>query len=430
MNATSSAAIILAVMVTAYVVAKLLKISTELALFAAALAGALAGGEGIPARHIVEGAFTYFDIVLIFVTATLFMNLLKESGGVAFVVRAILRRFHLRKGPLFVLLAFLLLVPGALTGAGSVTVLIMGGMVATVLETMAIPRAKVAATIFLIAGLSAAAPPVSLWAMLTAAGVNMPYIGFFLPLLVPCVLLALLTIFILGAGSRPVDLEKALKEIPEPPSRMNWLRILLPFLAFFLLIVAGRLLPFSFPILGLPLMFAAAAALALLLSPSRLDFLRISRDTVHQLLPLIGTLTCVGILVQIMTLTGVRGLIAITTVTLPVMAVILTFSVSLPVSEAVLMWGAAPVLGVPLVLLFNTIGLNPVVALAGMSVIWPLGDAIPPTAIIGRLTTSTVGVEEPYSKFLKYCLVPAAIIAVVGTLMVLFSKKLGFLTVL
>ncbi len=430
MNATSSAAIILAVMVTAYLVAKLLKISTELALFAAALAGALAGGEGIPARHIVEGAFTYFDIVLIFVTATLFMNLLKESGGVAFVVRAILRRFHLRKGPLFVLLAFLLLVPGALTGAGSVTVLIMGGMVATVLETMAIPRAKVAATIFLIAGLSAAAPPVSLWAMLTAAGVNMPYIGFFLPLLVPCVLLALLTIFILGAGSRPVDLEKALQEIPEPPSRMNWLRILLPFLAFFLLIVAGRLLPFSFPILGLPLMFAAAAALALLLSPSRLDFLRISRDTVHQLLPLIGTLTCVGILVQIMTLTGVRGLIAITTVTLPVMAVILTFFVSLPVSEAVLMWGAAPVLGVPLVLLFNTIGLNPVVALAGMSVIWPLGDAIPPTAIIGRLTTSTVGLEEPYSKFLKYCLVPAAIIAVVGTLMVLFSKKLGFLTVL
>ena len=93
------------------------------------------------------------------------------------------------------------------------------------------------------------------------------------------------------------------------------------------------------------------------------------------------------------------------------------------------MWGAAPVLGVPLVLLFNTIGLNPVVALAGMSVIWPLGDAIPPTAIIGRLTTTTVGMKEPYTKFLKYCLVPAILIAVVGTLMVVFSKKLAFLTV-
>ena len=120
MSATTSAAIILAVMVGAFLVARLLKLSTELALFAAALAGALAGGEGIPARMIVEGAFTYFDIVLIFVTATLFMNLLKESGAAAFVVRAILRRFHRRKTPLFVLLTLLLLLPGALTGAGSV----------------------------------------------------------------------------------------------------------------------------------------------------------------------------------------------------------------------------------------------------------------------------------------------------------------------
>jgi hypothetical protein len=429
MSATTSAALILAVMVAAFVVAKLLKVSTELSLFAAALAGALAGGNGVPARHIVEGAFTYFDIVLIFVTATLFMNLLKESGAAVFVVRAILRRFHRHKAPLFVLLALLLLVPGALTGAGSVTVLIMGGMAATVLGTMDIPRPKVAAIIFIIAGLSAAAPPVNLWAMLTAAGVNMPYVGFFLPLLVPCVVLALLTIFILGAKSKPVDLAKALTELPEAPAKMSWLRVALPFLVFFLFVAAGRVLPFSVPVLGLPLMFAAAAAAALLLSPVKIAFLRVSRETVHQLLPLIGTLTCAGVLVQVMALTGVRGLIAITTVTLPVTVVFLTLFITLPMSEAVLMWGAAPVLGVPLVLLFNTIGLNPVVALAGMSVIWPLGDAIPPTAIIGRLTASTVGMKESYGKFLKYCLVPATIIAVVGTLMVVFSKKLAFLTV-
>jgi hypothetical protein len=428
-TATTSAALILAVMVAAFVIAKLLKISTELALFAAALAGALAGGEGLPARIVVEGAFTYFDIVLIFITATLFMNLLKESGAAAFVVRAILRRFHRRKAPLFVLLAMLLLVPGALTGAGSVTVLIMGGMAATVLGTMDIPRAKVAAIIFVIAGLSAAAPPVNLWAMLTAAGVNMPYVGFFLPLLVPCIVLALLTIFILGAKAKAVDLEKALQELPEAPARMNWFRVVVPFLAFFVLVIAGRVFPFSFPVLGLPMMFVAAAALTLLVSPVRINILRTSRDTVHQLLPLIGTLTCAGILVQVMTLTGVRGLIAITTVTLPVTVVMITLFLTLPVSEAVLMWGAAPVLGVPLVLLFNTIGLNPIVALAGMSVIWPLGDAVPPTAIIGRLTASTVGMRESYGKFLRSCLVPALLIAAAGILMVFFSKKLGFLTV-
>jgi CitMHS family citrate-Mg2+:H+ or citrate-Ca2+:H+ symporter len=131
-----------------------------------------------------------------------------------------------------------------------------------------------------------------------------------------------------------------------------------------------------------------------------------------------------------MTLTGVRGLIAITIVTLPLIAVFHTLFFFLPVSEAVLMWGAAPVLGVPLVLLFNTIGLNPIIALAGMSVIWPLGDALPPTAIIGRLTVQTVGMKDAYGRMLKHCLIPAIIIMVVGTLMVVFSKKLSFLTLL
>ena len=82
----------------------------------------------------------------------------------------------------------------------------------------------------------------------------------------------------------------------------------------------------------------------------------------------------------------------------------------------------------PLVLLFNTINLDPVVALAGMSIIWPLGDALPPTAIIGRLTKDTVDMKEPYGHMLKHCIVPAVIIMVAGTLMVMFSDKLSFLT--
>jgi len=425
---TQSALLILSVMVAAYAVAKILKVSTELSLFLAAVAGALAGGYGLPVRHLAEGAITYLDICLIFLTATLFMNLLKEAGGVAFAVRAILKKFHRRRFMLFLLLVFLLLIPGALTGAGSVTVLITGSLVAVVLKYTGLSEVRVAAIIFLIAGLSAAAPPVSLWAMLTAAGINMPYVGFFLPLLVPCVLGALLTIFILGRKARPVDLEKALAELPVPPESMNWWRLGLPFAAFLVLVLAGRIFPFSFPILGLPLIFALTAAVAVLVSPIRLNLWKTSLATAEQLLPLVGTLTCVGVLVQVMTLTGVRGLISVSVVTLPAAVVIASLFLTLPLSEAVLMWGAAPVLGVPLVLLFNTRGLDPVVALAGMSIIWPLGDALPPTAIIGRLTMDTVGVKERYSSFLKMCLVPAVIIALLGTLMVIFSKKLSFLT--
>jgi CitMHS family citrate-Mg2+:H+ or citrate-Ca2+:H+ symporter len=175
-------------------------------------------------------------------------------------------------------------------------------------------------------------------------------------------------------------------------------------------------------------MFLAAAGTAWVLSPVKIEFLKISEHTIEQLLPLIATLTCAGILVQLMTLTGVRGLLAVTAITLPAVAVLATLFLVLPVSEAVLMYAAAPVLGVPLVLLFNTMGLNPIVALAGMSIIWPLGDALPPTAIIGRLAAETVGYEGSYMDFLKSCIIPAVLIAAMGTLMVVCSSKLAFLT--
>lgn len=424
----ASSGLILGVMVAVYIISLRFKLSTELSMLAAAIAGSLAAGHWFPARHIAEGAMTYLDINLIFISATLFMNILKESGGIAFAVRGILIKFHKSRVLLLILLTILLLVPGALTGAGSVTVLITGGMVAIVLNYMGIPKIKISAIIFLIAGLSAAAPPVSLWAMITAAGVNMPYVGFFWPLLIPCVLAALITIFILGWKGTDIDVNKAFSELPVPPEKMNWIRIIIPFVVFFGFVFLGRKWPHDTPVVGLPLMFIIAATASIILSPKKLNLFKISTYTIKQLLPLIGTLTCVGILVQIMTLTGVRGLLVISFITLPVFLVIGSLFIFLPITESVLMYGSAAIFGVPLILLFNTMGLDPIVALAGMSIIWPLGDALPPTAIIGRLTVNVVGTKESYPKFLKQCIVPAVIICILGTLMVIFSNKLDFLT--
>ena len=94
MSMTTEAGLVLGAMVVVYALARAARLSTELAMVAAALGGAVAGGFWFPARHVAEGAATYLDINLIFITATLFMNLLKASGGVAFVVRGILRQFH------------------------------------------------------------------------------------------------------------------------------------------------------------------------------------------------------------------------------------------------------------------------------------------------------------------------------------------------
>ncbi len=261
------AGMILVVIAVAFAIARLLKLSIELSMFVAAIAGAVAHGAGIPIRHIVEGAFTYYDVCLIFITATFFMNLLKEAGGITYIIRSIITTFHQQRFICLFLLTLVLLIPGALTGSGAVTVLVAGTLVGTVLLYMGISETRVAAIIFLCAAMSAAAPPINLWAMMTAAGSNMPYVGFMRPLLVITVCGALLSMFILGWKGEAVDLKKALQELPTPPEKMNLLRVAIPFIVFFALVLAGRIWPFQMPVLGLPLMFLIAAISVLFISP-------------------------------------------------------------------------------------------------------------------------------------------------------------------
>jgi TRAP-type C4-dicarboxylate transport system permease large subunit len=422
------AGMILVVIAVAFAVARLLKLTIELSMFAAAIAGALAHGAGIPVRHIVDGAFTYFDVCLIFITATFFMNLLKEAGGVTYIIRSIITTFHKQRFVCLLLLTLVLLVPGALTGSGAVTVLIMGTLVGSVLTYMGISKTRTAAIIFLCAAMSAAAPPINLWAMMAAAGSNMPYVGFMQPLLVITVSGALLSMFILGWKGKAVDLEKALKELPTPPEKMNLLRVIIPFLVFFVLVLAGRIWPFQMPILGLPLMFLISALAVFLISPKKLPLLEIASNTIRQLIPLVGIMIVVGILIQIMALSGARGLISLGVVTLPLTTLFATLWLILPWSEGLVQYAAAPLLGVPLILLFNMKGLDPIIALSAMAVMWPLGDCLPPTAVVGRATVIELKYQGSYyGEFVKTCLLPMVIILFICTLFIIFSKPLSFL---
>ncbi len=422
------AGMILVVMAVAFAVARLLKLTIELSMFAAAIAGALVHGAGIPVRHIVDGAFTYYDVCLIFITATFFMNLLKEAGGVTYIIRSIITTFHKQRFVCLLLLALVLLVPGALTGSGAVTVLIMGTMVGSVLTYMGISETRTAAIIFLCAAMSAAAPPINLWAMMAAAGSNMPYVGFMQPLLIITVSGALLSMFILGWKGKAVDLEKALKELPKPPEKMNLLRVIIPFLVFFVLVLAGRIWPFQMPILGLPLMFLISALAVFVISPKKLPVLEIASNTIRQLIPLVGIMIVVGILIQIMALSGARGLISLGVVTLPLTVLFATLWLILPWSEGLVQYAAAPLLGIPLILLFNMKGLNPIIALSAMAVMWPLGDCLPPTAVVGRATVIELKYKGSYyGEFVKTCLVPMLIILFICTLFIIFSKQLSFL---
>jgi len=81
---------------------------------------------------------------------------------------------------------------------------------------------------------------------------------------------------------------------------------------------------------------------------------------------------------------------------------------------------------VPLIMLFNMKGLDPVVALSAMAVLWPLGDCLPPTAVVGRAAVLELGYKGNYwSGFVKTCLVPLAFIAALATLFLVYSARIG-----
>jgi CitMHS family citrate-Mg2+:H+ or citrate-Ca2+:H+ symporter len=426
--------IILIVMVAAYALAQWKKLSVEFCMLSSAIAGGVAGAFfyappiGQLARHLVEGTFTYLDVILVFVTATIFMTIVSESGGVNYVVRGIIRYFYNLRIIVLFLLMFIVLIPGALTGAGSVSILTVGAPVALALGYLGIPKKRVAAILFIVAGLSAAAPPVNIWAMIVSAGTAIPYVGFELPLGIPVVLLGTFTVLFLGwKREEKMNLEDVLKNMPEIPEKMSWWRVLLPFLVFFGLVIAYRIWPFDVPILGLPLEFAIAAVAAFIVSPKKMNILVLSRDTVKRLLPLLATMAIVGALQQIMTATGVRGLLSYAVISIPLTVLFILLIFIIPISEGVLTYGGAAIIGIPLIWFLDSVGLHATVAIAGLSLLWPLGDGLPPTALIGRLSVMVTEYKGSYWSFLRTTWLPWIVITIVGILMVIYSAKLEFL---
>ena len=433
--------LVLVTIAVVFAVAKKLRLTTELSMLVATIAAVLIHlilPQGVDprsplpfteiVRHLVEGSVTYLDICLLFLTATFFMTIYKESGGVAYIVRVIVKAFHSRRIICLILLTFVMLVPGAITGSGATAVLTVGGLVSSVLVAMGVSEDRRIALIFILAAMSAACPPINLWAMMAAAGSNMPYVGFTLPLGFLSIVGALFATFYLAGKGEKVELEKALAELPEPPQGWNGLRAAVPFLLLIVIILCGRVFPANFPVVGLPLTFMLCAASVLLLSPKgvKVNVIDVACTTVKNLQGLVGVMIVVGMLNQVMTLTGARGLLSLAVVTLPVAVLYATLWIILPVAEGVLQYAVAPLFGVPLIMLFNMLGYDPIIALSTWAVMLPLGDCLPPTAVVGRAAVMELDYKGNYYKgFVKTALVPMLFILAMCTVVMIFSSEIG-----
>ena len=420
----------LAAMVVTFAVCSWRLRSPELSMVVTALVGALVAGLGVPAHLFVEGTFTFLDLAFIFITACVFMNAYSEVGAMNALVRALVTRLHRRKWLLLLVLALLMLIPGALTGAGVVSVLVVGGLVAAVLRLMGLPEQRVAAFVFMLGILSAVAPPINVWAMLMAAGANMPYVGFDLVLLAPVLVVTIFTVAYLGRGAVPGSKEAILAGLPPLPPGMTWWRAAIPLVTFIALALAAKYAAFTLPTLGFPLIFVICAFATIAIDPVRRPISRwrvVINDTVEQVFPLVATMVSVGVLVNILAATGVRGLIAISFVALPILGIYASSLAVCPLAQGSLGFGSAVILGTPLIFVFNAIGANVTVVAAAFSLLFALGDCLPPSRIVGRTAIETVGYRGSYMSFLRATAVPWLVMGIVALLMLMWPSRLAFL---
>ena len=166
----------------------------------------------------------------------------------------------------------------------------------------------------------------------------------------------------------------------------------------------------------------------LICSPKKVNVMEVALTTVKNLKELVGIMMVVGILNQIMTLTGARGLLSLAVVVLPIWLLFGALWIILPVSEGVLQYAVAPLFGVPLIMLFNMLGYNPIIALSCWAVMWPVGDCLPPTAVVGRAATLEMNYKGNYYKgFVKNALVPMLFVLALCTVAMIFNKPFGSL---
>lgn len=415
--------VIFLVMLIGFIVcAMILKLPIGISLILSSIAGALVAGQGFPLRHFVEGTFLYFDPILIIATAMIFMQVLQESGALGSISRFIIVKMHHRPFWLILFITLFIMFPGMITGLSTATVLTTGAIVAPALMLLGIPRVTTAAMIAMTAIYGMAAPPINVPAMIIGGGVDMPYIGFELPLIFATFPLAIGVNMALGYRFvRNIDIEKITPKLEKDYFHQYKWRLYSPLIIVVVLMMGVRLFPAVFPNLGVPLIFMIGSIIGVF-SGRKMNFWKVSHKAIQEALPVIGILIGIGMFIQIMTLTGVRGLLVIFSLSLPSFWRYVSIAVMIPLFGAVSAYGSASVLGVPFLLAF--LGKNEIIVGSALSLISGLGDLMPPTALAGIFAAQVVK-EDNYFKVLKVTLIPALVTAIWGIGMILMANYLA-----
>ncbi len=402
----------------------LCKLPVSLSMVLASVAGAIAGGQGLALRHLVEGMFAYVDTIMAIATAMIFMKVIQESGALDAIASLIIQRFHKVPALMLIFIMIIIMFPGMITGSSTASVLSAGSIMAPVLVLMGVPVLETACILALGGVLGMIAPPTNIPAMIIGAGIDIPYSGFGLPLTMLTFPLAFLFVLMFGykyvKNMNYVEVEAKLNT--DSRERFGF-KVYIPLLLAIVLMVLNKAVP-AIPDIGMPLVFLISAVVGCF-TGYKFNFFKAAKESVHSALPVMGILMGVGMFIQVMTLTGVRGLIVTSCLSLPSFARYLALAISMPAFGAISSFGSASVLGVPFLLSF--LAKDQIIVAAALSLVASLGDMVPPTALAGIFAAKVVGMEN-YTPILKKCLIPCLIVVIWAILFIVFADQLSFLT--
>lgn len=385
-------------------------------LILSAVIGAAVGKFGFPLRHFVEGSQLFLMLMLTVATGMLFMSVLKENGALDLLTRSIVKTFYKSPTMLLIFLMFLIMLPAMLSGSAPASVLSTGVLVAPILLKLNIPKIESASIIAMGSLFGMIAPPVNVPAMLIGTGVYMPYEGFTIPLLLLTVPLAVFSVLYLGRRFiTKIDRDEILEDITIDPDVKDGIAIHLPLL----FVIAYMLLKSYFPQIdtGTPLVFFAGTLIALF-TGKKINFLQTAKKSMTGAIEIMALFAAVGTLIQVMAMTGARGLMVIAALSVGGLFLYAAIAIISPIIGGLLMpFGAAGVLGIPLVMAFSN--QDAIWITSALTLLIGVGALLPPTAVSGLFAAQVLKVEG-YSDILKKCALPALLSILAGTAVLIF----------
>lgn len=402
-----------------------LKLPIAVAMLAAALAGTLVSGNGIALRHLVEGEFGYLDTIMVIAAAMIFMKAVQKSGFLDAFSVWIIRKFRRMPALLSIGIVLLIMAPGMITGSSIASVLTTGALMAPVLVTLGVQREKAGAVIAMGALLGMVAPPVSIPSMMICAGVDIPYVGFTIPLLLCTLPLAVLFAFtMIYPGIRHFSDDAALEaQLARMTDKKLTFRLSLPVIVLVVLIAAEQFLAgFKYwHFLGMPLIFLISAA-AGLLSGTKWSVIDAVSEAIDDSLPIMSILMGVGMFIQVMALNGAEGFIVVSALSIPSWALLAGVAIAMPVFGAVSAYGSASVLGVPFLLAL--LDYNVIIVASALGMLASLGDLMPPGCLSPFFAAQALDVDDRF-KIAKHCIWPGIVVVLWGAFMILMSNQLA-----